>query len=119
MAIYPTTVLIESTLTQIKTGHFLALFTATPSASGGGTEVTGYTRLSVPFGTITSGSMSNTSELLFSNLPTANISHFAIMSAATGGTMKAYGPLSATAAVVSGDQIRIPASGVTISFSGS
>ncbi|HUH58358.1 MAG TPA: hypothetical protein VL020_07630 [Pseudomonadales bacterium] len=119
MAIFPTTALINSTLGQIQTGHYLALFTSTPNVSGGGTEVTGYTRLAVTFGTITSGSMASTAELLFNSLPTANISHYAIMSAVTGGTMKAFGPLSSTAAVISGDQIRIPSGGVTVSFSGS
>lgn len=119
MAIYPTTALINTTLAQIQTGHYLALFTATPNAGGGGTEVSGYTRLAITFGTVTAGSMSNTAELLFSSLPTANISHYAIMSAATGGIMKAYGALSSTAAVVSGDQIRVPVGGVTVGFAGS
>lgn len=117
--ITPTTALITSTLNQIKTGHFLALYTATPNAGGGGTEASGYTRLAITFGTITAGSMSSTAELLFTGLASGNVTHYGIISAATGGTLKAYGALSSTAAIISGDQLKVPAGGVTVSFSGS
>lgn len=121
MSVIPTTNYIESTLNLIKTGHYLALYTASPNAGGGGTEVSGgsYARLAITFGTITSGSMSNTSTLTFSGLPNATITHYGIISASTGGTLKVYGTLNSTAVVVSGDQVQFPTGSITINLSGS
>ena len=122
MPFVPTNTLINSTLNSIKTDTpYLALFTSSPSASGGGTEVSGgsYSRQAITYGTISSGSMSNTAAITFSGLPNATITHYAVINAATGGTMKGYGTLSSTAAVVSGDQVQFPIGAHTISVSGS
>ena len=68
MPVLPSNALITDTLNLIKNDTpYLALYTVSPTASGGGTEVSGgsYARLAVTFGAITSGSMSNTAALTF------------------------------------------------------
>lgn len=122
MSVFPTNTLITSVLNLIKTDTpYLALYTVSPTASGGGTEVTGgsYARLPITFGTITNGSMSNTSTVTFSNLPTVTSGFFAIHNAFTGGTMKVYGALNTAMVVVTGDQIQFPVGSIVINLSGS
>lgn len=121
MPFFPTNTLVNTALNDIKnnTPH-LALFTSSPNANGGGTEVGGaYTRLPITFGAISSGSMSNSAAITFTNLPKATITHYAVMSAATGGTMKGYGALSSPAPAEVGDQITIPVGGIVINMTGS
>ena len=101
-----------------------ALFTATPSDAGGGTEVTGgsYARVAVTSSaanmaatngatlttnpsTGTTGTTSNNAAVTFP-APTANwgtITSFAVFDAATGGNMLIYGALSASKTVNNGD----------------
>lgn len=122
MPVLPTTSLITSTLNLIKNDTpYLALYTATPTISGGGTEVTGgsYARQAITFGTITAGSMSNTTALTFSGLPSATITHYGILNASTSGTLKVFGLINSTAVVISGDQIQFPIGSITINLSGS
>jgi hypothetical protein len=102
---------------------YMALFTATPSDSGGGTEVTGgsYARVAVPCslanwsgtqgsGTTTAssgsnGTTSNNGTITFP-APTANwgvITGFAIFDAATGGNMLIWGALTVAKTVNNAD----------------
>ena len=121
MAFYPTTQLTEDTLELIKndTPH-LALFTSSPNAGGGGTELGGgYSRQSITYGAISSGSMSNSSVITYTNLPNATITHYAVFNAATGGTMKGYGALNNSVIAITGDQLQIPVGAHSISLSGS
>ena len=121
MPAFPTTALQESTLDLIKSGTpHLALFTSSPNAGGGGTEVAGsYTRRPITYGAISGGVMSNTAAMTFTNLPTATITHYAVMSAATGGTMHCYGALNSPASVVTGDQLQFVVGAHSLSFQGS
>ena len=122
MSVLPSSAYITETLNLIKNNTpYLALYTASPNAGGGGTEVSGgsYARQSVAFGAISSGSMSNTSAITFTNLPAATITHFAVLSASTAGTMRVYGALNASAAVISGDQVQFPVGSITINLAGS
>lgn len=122
MPVLPTTSLITSTLNLIKNDTpYLALYTATPTISGGGTEVTGgsYARQAITFGTITAGAMSNTTALTFSGLPNATVTHYGILNASTSGTLKVFGSLNSSAVVISGDQIQFPIGSITINLSGS
>ena len=101
----------------------VALFTAAPSDAGGGTEVSGgsYTRAAVTrslanfAGTQAAGSTvasngtggvtSNNGAITFP-APTANwgnITHFAIMDAASGGNMLIWGALAQAKTVNNGD----------------
>ena len=122
MSVIPTNSYITETLNLIKNNTpYLALYTSSPNAGGGGTEVSGgsYARQSVAFGAISSGSMSNTSVVTFTNLPAVTITHFAVLSASTAGTMRVYGALNASAAVISGDQVQFPIGSITINLAGS
>lgn len=122
MPVFPSNQLTTDTLNLIKnaTPH-LALYTSNPTASDSGTEVSGgsYSRQAVTFGTITGGSMSNTTTLTFSGMPTANITHYGIRTAASGGQLKIFGALNSTAAVITGDQVQFPIGSITINLSGS
>ena len=121
MPFLPSTQLIEDTLELIKNDTpYLALFTSSPNAGGGGTEVGGsYTRQPITYGAISSGSMSNSAAITYTNLPTATITHYAVFNAATGGTMKGYGALNSPVSAVSGDQVQFPVGSHSISLSGS
>ena len=122
MPVFPSNTLITDVLNLIKNDTpFLALYTATPGPTGGGTEVTGgsYSRKSITFGAISAGSMSNSALITYAGLPSATITHYGILDAATGGNLLVYGALNSTAAVISGDQVQIPASGITINLTGS
>jgi len=121
MPFLPSTALINDVLGDIKSDTpYLALFTASPNAGGGGTEVGGsYARQAITYGSITSGAMSNSSAITFTNLPNSTITHYAVFNASTGGTMKGYGALSNPITAVSGDQLQIPIGAHTLSLSGS
>jgi hypothetical protein len=111
-----TTILTTTPLT----GVWLALFTAAPSDSTAGTEVTGgsyarhdsKTKWAVP----SAGSVSNNAVCTF---PTASadwgtIVAFAIMSASTGGSMLMWGTLTANKVVNNGDTASFAASSLTL-----
>lgn len=121
MAAYPTNTLSSQVLNIIKSGTpHLALFTSSPNSGGGGTEVGGsYTRRPITYGAISGGVMSNSAAMSFTNLPTATITHYAVMSAATGGTMHCYGALNTPVSATTGDQLNIPIGSHTLSFQGS
>jgi hypothetical protein len=85
---------------------YLALFTAAPTETGGGTEVTGsgYTRLAITnnatnFPASSGGQKSN--GIAFTFTPASGgswgtVSHWAIMSASSGGLILFFGALNAT-----------------------
>ena len=102
---------------------YVALFTAAPGETGGGTEVTGgnYARVQVgpsdsawesTQGTTTAvnssgtgGATQNGAVITF-GVPSASwgaVSHFALMDASSGGNMLLYGALAATKNVNNGD----------------
>jgi hypothetical protein len=104
------------------TALYMALYTAAPSDSGGGTEVTGgsYSRINLPpldtnwtatqGGTSgnSSGSTGFTANALAITFPapTANwgtITHFAILDASSGGNLWIWDALTASRTVLSGD----------------
>lgn len=122
MPVLPSNALITDTLNLIKNNTpYLALYTATPTPSGGGTEVTGgsYARLPITFGTISAGQMSNTTALTFSGLPNATVTHYGILTAVTAGALKVFGSINTTAVIISGDQIQFPIGSIVINLSGS
>lgn len=92
----------------------IALFTAAPSDSGGGTEVSGgsYARVDVPpldanwtGASSTSGLTDNAADIVFPT-PTANwgvITHFAIFDATSGGNLLFHGALTTSKTVNNGD----------------
>ena len=117
----PSNTFISATLTGIKTDTpYLALYTTNPTAADTGTEVTAYTRQAITFGTVTAtggaGSMANSADITFTDIPTANVTHYAIRNASSAGTMKVFGSLSSTAGIVTGDELKFPTGALTVSF---
>lgn len=91
---------------------YVGLFTSSPGETGSGTEVSGgsYARQTIAF-TVTGSQASNTAAVEF---PTATaswgtITFAAIYDALSGGNLLAYGALTTSKTIDSGDVFRIPA----------
>lgn len=91
---------------------YVGLFTTDPGEGGTGTEVSGgsYARQTITF-TVTNNQASNTAAVEF---PTATaswgtVAYAAIYDASTSGNMLAYGALTTSKTIASGDVLRIPA----------
>ncbi len=95
---------------------YMALFTATPTGAGGGTEVaTGsYTRIAVVndstnFANATSvsgvGTKTNATQILFPQATASwgTVSHWAFFDASTGGAIVVFGKFLTPTAIVAGD----------------
>ena len=105
------------------TAWFVGLFTAAPSDTGGGTEVTGNGYARVATGTIsisgTSTTATNAAAIEFAAASGGNwgtITHAAIFDASTGGNMLAWAPLTTSRTINNGDVFRIPASSLTVTL---
>ena len=104
---------------------YLALFTATPSDAGGGTEVASanaYARkqLTGAFDPASAGATANTATITF---PTATgvwglITSVGIFDAPTGGNLLFYGSFSSSLQVDTGDTLSIAAGALDISLGG-
>jgi hypothetical protein len=94
------------------TAWFVALYTAAPSDSGGGTEVSGsgYARQSVTFAAASSpaGTTSNTNNVVFTAAGGSwgTITHIGIFSAVTGGNLLWHGAMVAPKTVADGDTLQ-------------
>jgi len=105
------------------TAWYVGLFTAAPSDTGGGTEVTGNAYARVATGTIsgsgTSTTFSNAAAIEFAAASGGNwgtVGWAAIFDASTGGNMLAWAPLTTSRVINDGDVFRIPATSVTITL---
>jgi hypothetical protein len=93
------------------TAWYVALYTAAPSDSGGGTEVSGngYVRKAVAFDAASTpgGTTSNTGAVSFTASGGAwgTITHIGIFTAETSGNLLWHGGLTASKAVGDGDTI--------------
>jgi hypothetical protein len=106
------------------TAWYVGLFTAAPSDTGGGTEVTGSGYARVSAGTIsgsgTATTFTNAAAIEFAAASGGNwgtIGWAGIFSASTGGTLLAWAPLTTSKAINDGDIFRIPASSLSITLS--
>jgi hypothetical protein len=96
---------------------YFALYTSAPSDSGGGTEVSGgsYARVAVTPSASTftrSGStVTNDSAITFpaATASWGTVTHVGILTAASGGSLLIWGPLSQARPIVSGDTFSLPA----------
>lgn len=101
------------------TAWYLALYTADPSDTGGGTEVSGggYARQSVTF-TVSGNTASNSAAVEY---PTATASYGTVVAvgvfdASTGGNLIAYAGLTTDKAIDTGDVFRIPTGDLDITM---
>ena len=99
--------------------HYLALFTAAPGETGGGTELSGsaYVRKAVAFAT-SGDTTSNNAAIEF---PTATgswgtVTHVGVFDAASSGNLMAYATLSASKAIATGDVFRVPSGDLDITL---
>ena len=105
------------------TAWYVGLFTAAPSDTGGGTEVSGSAYARVATGTITvSGTATTATNAAAIEFAAANggnwgtITHAAIFDASTGGNMIAWAALTTSRTINDGDVLRIPASSLTVTL---
>ena len=105
------------------TAWFVGLFTAAPSDTGGGTEVSGSGYARKATGTITvSGTATTATNAAAIEFDPAsggnwgNITHAAIFDAETGGNMLAWAQLTTARTINDGDVFRVPASSLTITL---
>jgi hypothetical protein len=105
------------------TAWYVGLFTAAPSDTGGGTEVSGSGYVRKATGTITvSGTATtatNSAAIEFAAASGGNwgtITYAAIFDAETGGNMLAWAELTTARTINDGDVFRIPASSLTVTL---
>jgi hypothetical protein len=105
------------------TAWYVGLFTAAPSDTGGGTEVSGNGYARVATGTITvSGTATtatNDAAIEFAAASGGNwgtVTHAAVFDASSAGNMLAWAPLTTSRTINDGDVFRIPASSLTITL---
>jgi len=106
------------------TAWYVGLFTAAPSDTGGGTEVTGSAYARKVTGTISVSGTSpttatNSAAIEFAAASGGNwgtVTHAAIFDASTGGNMLAWAPLTTSRTINDGDVFRIPASSLTVTL---
>lgn len=106
------------------TAWYVGLFTAAPSDTGGGTEVSGSGYARVATGTIsgsgTATTFTNAAAIEFAAASGGNwgtIGWAGIFTADTSGTLLAWAPLTTAKAINDGDIFRIPANSLTITLS--
>jgi len=102
------------------TAWFVALYTAAPNDTGGGTEVSGagYVRKAATF-TVSGDTASNSGAIEY---PTATgnygtVSHVGIFDASSGGNLIAYAALTVSKTISTGDVLRIPAGDLDVTLS--
>lgn len=104
------------------TAWYVGLFTAAPSDSGGGTEVSGngYSRQSATFAAATSpgGTTDNTGSVSFtaSGGNWGSITHIGIFDASTSGNLLWHGSLSSSKTVNDGDTLQFAAGAIDLTL---
>jgi len=102
------------------TAWYLALFTAAPSDSGGGTEVStgGYTRQTIAFSAASGGATSNSADVSFtaSGANYGTVTHVGIFDASSGGNLLWHGAMTASKTVEDGDTITFATGNVDLTL---
>ena len=104
------------------TAWYVALYTAAPSDSGGGTELSGngYSRQAVTFAAATSpgGTTSNTGDITFtaSGGDWGTITHIGIFDASTSGNLLWHGAMTASKTVADGDTLQFSTGNIDLTI---
>jgi len=97
----------------------IALYTASPSDPGGGTEVSGggYARQSVTF-TVSGNTASNTAAIEWpvATAGYGTVTDVGVFDAASGGNLIAYAALTTSKAIDTGDVFRLPAGDLDVTL---
>jgi len=98
---------------------YLGLYTATPNDAGGGTELSGsaYARQAMAM-SVSGNTATNSAAEEFATATGSwgTITHVGVFDAASSGNLMAYGALSASKAIATGDVFRIPAGDLDITL---
>ena len=111
--------LFTTTSVTRPTAWYLALYTVAPGEGGGGTECSGTSYARQSFTMSVSGNLAtNTANVEY---PTAGgswgtIVAVGVFTAVTGGTLIAYGDLTASKTIATGDVLRVPAGDLDITL---
>lgn len=111
--------LFTTTSVTRPTAWYLALYTVAPGEGGGGTECSGTSYARQSFTMSVSGNLAtNTANVEY---PTAGSSWgtivaVGVLTALTGGTLIAYGDLTASKTIATGDVLRVPAGDLDITL---
>ena len=103
-------------------GTFLALFTAAPSNTGGGTEVstsgTAYARQANSFAAAAARLKTSNATVTFpvATASFGTVTHWGIFSAATAGTMYAWGSFTSSQTVNTGNQLTVPSGDIDLTM---
>ena len=110
--------LVGTAAFSVTTPIKLALVTANGSDSAAGTEVSGgsYSRQSISFGAASGGSITNSAKVTFANMPTATVVGIELWDSAGTPKRLAYGSLTASKSLVSGDTLEFAASSVSLTL---
>ena len=97
----------------------LALVTANGSDSAAGTEVTGgsYARQTIAFDAASGGSIDNNAAISFAGMPSCTVVGIEIYDSAGSPKRLAYGALTASRTVTSGDTVQFASGAITLSLS--
>jgi hypothetical protein len=104
------------------TAWYVTLYTAAPSDSGGGTEVSGngYTRQSVTFDAASTpgGTTANSGDVSFTAAGGnwGTITHIGIHDASTGGNLLWHGAMTASKVVNDGDSLQFTAGNIDLTI---
>lgn len=97
----------------------LALVTAAGSDSAAGTEVSGgsYARQTITFNAASSGSIASAATVSFTNMPTSTVVGIELWDSAGTPVRLAYGSLTSSKSLTSGDTLEFAAGSITLSLS--
>jgi len=99
---------------------YVALYTVSPSDTGGGTEVSGgsYARQAVTFNAASGGSITNSADITFPQATAdwGTIVAVGLFDASTAGNLLWYGNLTTSQTVNNGNIFKIPAGNLTVSL---
>lgn len=111
--------LVGTAAYSVTTPIKLALMTANGNDSTPGTEVTGgsYARQDITFSSASNGSIANASAISFTGMPACTVVGIEIWDSAGSPKRLAYGPLTNSRTVESGDTVQFASSSVTLSLS--
>jgi hypothetical protein len=111
--------LVGTSAYSVTTPIKLALMTANGSDSAAGTEVTGgsYARQTIAFDAASSGSISNNALISFTDMPSCTVVGIEIYDSAGSPKRLAYGALTSSRTVTSGDTVQFSAAAVELSLS--
>jgi hypothetical protein len=97
---------------------YVALYTAAPNDTGGGTQVTGgsYARQTAVFDAASSGATQNTGNIDFTNMPACTVVAIGVFDALTTGNLLVWGTLATNKSLDAGDTLRIATGDLDISL---